>query len=113
MPSTQQVVLITGASSGFGRLIAETLARKKFQVFATMRNLKGSNTAAAREIAELAKHESLPLQVVELDVTDDLSVESAVSKIVLQSGRIEVLVNNAGYGIMYLPKSATMPHAPS
>src|SRR5260370_13782914 len=76
-----------------------------------MRNLKGSNTAAAREIAELAKHESLPLQVVELDVTDDLSVESAVSKIVLQCGRIDVLVNNAGYGIMDLAESVTMPQA--
>src|SRR5260370_21204353 len=99
MPSTQQVVLITGASSGFGRLIAETLARKKFQVFPTMRNLKGSNTAAAREIAELAKHESLPLQVVELDVTDDLSVESTVSKLVLRCGQIELPVNNPRYRI--------------
>ncbi len=111
MPSTQQVVLITGASSGFGRLIAETLARKKLQVFATMRNVKGRNAAAAREIAELAKHESLSLQVVELDVTDDLSVESAVSKIVLQCGRIDVLVNNAGYGIMDLAESVTMAQA--
>jgi len=111
MPTPQQVVLITGASGGFGRLIAEMLARKKFQVFATMRNVKGRNTAAAREIAELAKHESLPLQVVELDVTDDLSVESAVSKIVLQCGRIDVLVNNAGYGIMDLAESVTMAQA--
>jgi len=111
MSSTQQVVLITGASSGFGRLIAETLARKKFRVFATMRNVKGRNTAAAREIAELAKRESLSLQVVELDVTDDLSVESAVSKIVLQCGRIDVLVNNAGYGIMDLAESVTMAQA--
>jgi NAD(P)-dependent dehydrogenase (short-subunit alcohol dehydrogenase family) len=111
MPSTQQVVLITGTSSGFGRLIAETLARKKFQVFATMRNVKGRNAAAAGEIAELAKRESLSLQVVELDVTDDLSVESAVSKIVLQCGRIDVLVNNAGYGIMDLAESVTMAQA--
>jgi len=111
MPTPQQVVLITGASSGFGRLIAETLARKKFQVFATMRNVKGRNTAAAHEIAELAKSESLSLQVVELDVTDDLSVESAVSKIVLQCGRIDVLVNNAGYGIMDLAESVTMAQA--
>src|SRR5260370_2888150 len=111
MSSTQQVVIITGASSGFGRLIAETLARKKFRVFATMRNVKGRNTAAAREIAELAKRESLSLQVVELDVTDDLSVESAVSKIVLQCGRIDVLVNNAGYGIMDLAESVTMAQA--
>jgi len=111
MLNTQQVVLITGASSGFGRLIAETLARKKFQVFATMRNVKGRNAAAAGEIAELGKRESLPLQVVELDVTDDLSVETAVSKIVLQCGRIDVLVNNAGYGIMDLAESVTMAQA--
>src|SRR5258708_16391872 len=99
MPTPQQVVLITGASSGFGRLIAETLARKKFQVFATMRNVKGRNAAVASEIAELAKRESLPLQVVELDVTDDLSVESAVSKILLQFGRIHLLVHNPAYAL--------------
>src|SRR6266849_2912717 len=99
MPSTQQVVLITGASSGFGRLIAETLARKKFQVIATMRNVKGRNAGAAREIAELAARESLSLQALELDVTNDFSVESAVSKVILQCDRLDVLVNNAGYGI--------------
>jgi NAD(P)-dependent dehydrogenase (short-subunit alcohol dehydrogenase family) len=66
MPTPQQVVLITGASSGFGRLIAETLARKKFQVFATMRNVKGRNAAVAPEIAALAARESLALQTLEL-----------------------------------------------
>src|SRR5438445_13345521 len=111
MPTPQQVVLITGASSGFGRLIAETLARKKFQVFATMRNVKGRNAAAAREIAELAVRESLALQTLELDVTDDHSVESAVSKVVLQCGRIDVLVNNAGHGIMDLAETATLAQA--
>src|SRR5260370_7961349 len=103
MSSTRQVVLITGASSGFGRLIAETLARKKFRVFATMRNVKGRNTAAAREIAELAKRESLSLQVGELDVTDDLSVESALSKILLQSARIHLRVHNPGSRILHPP----------
>jgi NAD(P)-dependent dehydrogenase (short-subunit alcohol dehydrogenase family) len=111
MPTQPQVVLITGASSGFGRLIAETLARKKFQIFATMRNVRGRNAAAAREIAELAVRESLALQTLELDVTDDLSVESAVSRVVLQCGRIDVLVNNAGYGIMDLAESVTMAQA--
>ena len=47
------VVLVTGTSSGFGRLIAETLAQKNFQVFATMGNVKGRNVAAAREIRNL------------------------------------------------------------
>jgi NAD(P)-dependent dehydrogenase (short-subunit alcohol dehydrogenase family) len=111
MSSTQQVVLITGASSGFGRLIAETLARKNYQVFATMRNVNGRNATAAREIAELAKRESLSLQTQELDVTDDASVERAVSKVVLQCGRIDVLVNNAGYGIMDLAETVTLAQA--
>ena len=103
-----EVVLVTGTSSGFGRLIAETLARKNFQVFATMRNVKGRNAAAAREMTELAKRESLSLQALELDVTDDVSVESAVSRLVLQCGRLDVLVNNAGYGIMDLAESVTL-----
>src|SRR5258707_14609357 len=111
MPSTQQVVLITGASSGFGRLIAATLARKKFQVFATMRNVKGRNAGVASEIGEFAKHESLPLPVVELDGTDDLSGESAVSKIVLQCGRLDVMGNNAGEGIMELAEIVTLVQA--
>lgn len=106
-----EVVLVTGTSSGFGRLIAETLARKNFKVFATMRNVKGGNAAAAREIAELAKRESLSLQTLELDVTDDVSVESAVSKAVLQCGRIDVLVNNAGFGIVDLAETVTMAQA--
>jgi NAD(P)-dependent dehydrogenase (short-subunit alcohol dehydrogenase family) len=111
MLNTKQVVLITGTSSGFGRLIAETLAREKFQVFATMRSVKGRNAAAAGEITAVAKHESLSLQTLELDVTDDLSVESAVSKVVLQCGRIDVLVNNAGHGIMDLAETVTMAQA--
>ncbi len=111
MPAPQQVVLITGTSSGFGRLIAETLARKNFQVFATMRDLSGRNAAAAREIAELAKRESLSFEPLELDVTEDTSVERAVSKVAMKCGRIDVLVNNAGYGIMDLAESVTMAQA--
>src|SRR5258705_1322443 len=106
-----EVVLVTGTSSGFGRLIAETLARKNFQVFATMRNVKGRNAAAAREMTELAKRESLLLQTIELDVAKGVSVESGVSKAVLQCGRIDVLVNNAGFGIVDLAETVTMAQA--
>jgi NAD(P)-dependent dehydrogenase (short-subunit alcohol dehydrogenase family) len=106
-----KVVLITGTSSGFGRVIAETLARKKYHVFATMRDITGRNAAVAREIAELAKHESLSLQTLELDVTNDSTVERAVSKVVLQCGRIDVLVNNAGYGVMDLAETVTTTQA--
>jgi NAD(P)-dependent dehydrogenase (short-subunit alcohol dehydrogenase family) len=111
MSNSRPVVFITGASTGFGRLIAETLARKKYQVFATMRDVNGRNAAAARELQELARRESLSLHSLELDVTDESSVESAVSEALAKSGRIDVLVNNAGYGIMDLAETVTLGQA--
>ncbi|HKW32102.1 MAG TPA: SDR family oxidoreductase [Candidatus Acidoferrum sp.] len=109
MSAKPHVVLITGTSSGFGRLIAETLARKKFHVFATMRNAKTRNATAAREFEQLAQRESFNLHVLELDVTQDASVERAAHEVAAKCGRIDVLVNNAGYGIMDL--SETVPVA--
>ena len=111
MSSDGRVVLITGSSSGFGRLIAETLGRKGFHVFATMRNMKTRNATAARELEQLAQRESLNLQVLELDVTQDASVEQAVNELAAQCGRIDVLVNNAGYGIMDLSETVTVAQA--
>jgi NAD(P)-dependent dehydrogenase (short-subunit alcohol dehydrogenase family) len=111
MTNAQQVVLITGASTGFGRLIAETLARKNYQVFATMRNVNGKNAGPAQEIRELAKRESLALHVAELDVTDDGSVESAIRRVIEESKRIDVLVNNAGYGLMGVTEAVTLEQA--
>ncbi|WP_392533586.1 SDR family oxidoreductase [Nostoc sp. C117] len=96
----QQVVLVTGSSNGFGSLIAETLARQGHQVFASMRDINDRNQAKRDEIQDKAKRENLSLQVIELDVTDDASVEEGVKTVVEQTGRIDVLVNNAG--IMYL-----------
>ena len=106
-----KVVLVTGASSGFGRLIAETLARKSFQVFATMRNVEDRNRAVSRELLELAQRESLALRVLQLDVTDDLSVEQAVGAVAANCGRIDVLVNNAGFGITDLVETVPLVQA--
>lgn len=111
MSNTQQVVLITGASSGFGRVIAETLARKKFQVFATMREIGGRNAGVARELEELARRESWALRAQELDVTKDSSVQGAVDEVLGKSGRVDVLVNNAGHGIMDLAETVSMAQA--
>jgi NAD(P)-dependent dehydrogenase (short-subunit alcohol dehydrogenase family) len=111
MSNPQPVVLITGSSTGFGRLIAETLARKKYQVFATMRNVTGRNAAAARELHELAQRESLSLYSLELDVAVESSLERAVSAALAKCGRIDVLVNNAGYGIMDLAETVTLAQA--
>lgn len=111
MSGKAQVVLITGTSSGFGRLIAETLGRKGFHIFATMRDTKTRNAAAARELEQLAQRESLNLHVLELDVTQDASVEHAVNEVAAQCERIDVLVNNAGYGIMDLSETVTVAQA--
>ena len=86
-------VLITGCSSGFGLLTALHFARKGDTVYASMRN-----TAKSGELEQAKQAESLPIEVVQLDVTDDQSVESAVRQVIDAAGRIDVLVNNAGIG---------------
>jgi NAD(P)-dependent dehydrogenase (short-subunit alcohol dehydrogenase family) len=106
-----KVALITGCSSGFGRLMAETLAHKHYQVFATMRAVQDRNANAAHELRALAERESLPLHVLELDVTDDASVERAVDDALAQAGRMDVLVNNAGYALFGLAETATLEQA--
>lgn len=91
-----QTVLVTGSNSGFGRLIVETLARHGYRVFAGMRASSGRNAPAAEELRELARREQLALQVVEIDVTQEASVEQAMSTIIQAAGRLDVVVNNAG-----------------
>lgn len=92
----RKVVLITGTSSGFGRLIALTLARLGYEVHATMRHLQHKNAAAARELKQLAHREGLALEAVDIDVRSERSVESGVERVLRRAGRIDVLVNNAG-----------------
>ncbi len=104
-------MLITGASTGFGRLMAETLARHGYRVFATMRAIDARNAAAAREIHELAAREGLNLQALELDVTDDASIARAVDAVHARCGQIDVLVNNAGYGVLGLAETITPDQA--
>ena len=85
-----KTILITGAATGFGRDTAETLARAGHHVFAAMRDIAGRNQAHAAALQEIG------VSVVELDVTDDASVEHAVAAVLARTGRIDVLVNNAG-----------------
>jgi NAD(P)-dependent dehydrogenase (short-subunit alcohol dehydrogenase family) len=108
---SKQAVLVTGSSTGFGRLMAETLARHGHTVFATMRDPAGRNAANASEIRALAAKESLPLHILELDVTSDASVEQAVHAAVEQAGRIDVAINNAGYVLTGLAESVTTEQA--
>jgi NAD(P)-dependent dehydrogenase (short-subunit alcohol dehydrogenase family) len=89
-----KVALVTGSSSGIGFETALLLARSGFQTYASMRNLEKAKT-----ITEKTDKEKLPLQIVHLDVNNDESVRDAIDKIVKEKGRIDVLVNNAGYGL--------------
>jgi NAD(P)-dependent dehydrogenase (short-subunit alcohol dehydrogenase family) len=94
MQGTKDVALVTGSSSGIGFETALLLARSRFHTYASMRNLEKS-----KNITEIANTEKLPLQVIQLDVNDDKSVKDAIDKIVAENRRIDVLVNNAGYGL--------------
>ena len=92
----EQTLLVTGSTSGFGRLMVETLARQGYTVFAGMRDVAGKNAPAAEALRQGAEREQLALHVVDLDVTDDASVEQAIDAIIGTTGRIDVVVNNAG-----------------
>ena len=91
-------VLVTGSSSGFGELICKTLARDGHRVFATMRGVETRNTEAAARLSQWATGQDVRLDVVELDVTSDISVTSAVDNALASTstGTIDVVVNNAG-----------------
>ena len=93
-PTNHKVAVVTGSSSGIGYETALTLARNGFLTYATMRNLNKSEN-----IKLVATKENLPIHIHQLDVTDDLSVKNAVQAILSETGRIDLLVNNAGYGL--------------
>ncbi|MDF0681109.1 MAG: SDR family oxidoreductase [Candidatus Nitrosocosmicus sp.] len=90
----KRVAIVTGSSSGIGFQTALTLARNGYFTYASMRNIEKSKI-----ITEIAKKESLPLQVIQVDVNDSVTVKNAIDKIVKDVKRIDVLVNNAGYGL--------------
>ncbi|HEV2103945.1 MAG TPA: SDR family oxidoreductase [Candidatus Acidoferrum sp.] len=108
---TKQVIFITGASTGFGRLFTETLARSGHTVFATMRDPQGKNAKNAADLLALAGRESLSIFTLECDVTSDASVELAVRSAIAQSGRIDVAINNAGYAVIGLTEAFTTQQA--
>jgi NAD(P)-dependent dehydrogenase (short-subunit alcohol dehydrogenase family) len=98
----QQVTLITGATSGMGRSTALLLAGKGHRVFAGARRPE-----AGAALAQAAQETGLTLEPVPLDVTDTASVDSAVRQVLERAGRVDNLVNNAGYGLVATVEQAT------
>ncbi len=96
----KQKILITGASTGFGFITAITLAKNGHTVFATMRDVNGKNKTNKEQLLQWAKENDAYLQVVELDVTSDESVNKAKDEVLkLTNGSLDVIINNAGiYG---------------
>lgn len=91
----QKVAIVTGSSSGIGYATSLLLARNRFHTYATMRNIEKS-----ADIQQIANKERLPLQVIQLDVNDDASIRNSIEKVRSENERIDVLVNNAGYGLI-------------
>ncbi|HEY7228586.1 MAG TPA: SDR family oxidoreductase [Nitrososphaeraceae archaeon] len=90
-----KVALITGCSSGIGYETALMLARNGFHTFATMRNTKKHDS-----LQEIIRKESLDISIQQLDVNDDASVENTINNIKKEAKRIDVLINNAGFGLV-------------
>ena len=90
----QRVAVVTGSSSGIGFETSLALARNGYITYATMRDLKKS-----RELVRIANEKNISIKTIEMDVDCDRSVKDAIREIVDESGRIDVLVNNAGFGL--------------
>ena len=102
------VVLVTGASSGFGRMIATDLAKAGHTAYASMLDANDENANVAREMTALSNGSGIDLRPIELDVRSEESVAKAIGTIVGEHGRVDVLVHNAGH-MVYGPSEAFTP----
>ncbi|HEU4467809.1 MAG TPA: SDR family oxidoreductase [Nitrososphaeraceae archaeon] len=91
---SKRTVLVTGCSSGIGLATCHVLSRNNFMTYGTVRNL-----SKAKKIQDLMNRENLSLKILRLDVNDNQSIKLAIKKILNHTGRIDVLINNAGYGM--------------
>ncbi|AVA22699.1 MULTISPECIES: SDR family oxidoreductase [unclassified Rhizobium] len=105
---SKQVIVITGASSGFGALTARALAKAGHTVYASMRETEGRNSPRVAEVAAFAKENGMDLKAVELDVASDASVEAGIARVIEQEGRIDVIIHNAGH-MSFGPAEAFTP----
>jgi NAD(P)-dependent dehydrogenase (short-subunit alcohol dehydrogenase family) len=103
-----QIIVITGASSGFGRLTADALARAGHTVYASMRDVAGRNASQFTEATKFAKDNKVDLRPIELDVSSQKSVDEAIATIVASHGRLDAVIHNAGH-MAFGPAEAFTP----
>jgi NAD(P)-dependent dehydrogenase (short-subunit alcohol dehydrogenase family) len=104
----KQVIIITGASSGFGALAARALAKAGHTVYASMRETAGRNAPQVQAIEQFAAENNVDLRAIELDVASEESAEAAIRQIVAEKGRLDVVIHNAGH-MVFGPAEAFTP----
>jgi NAD(P)-dependent dehydrogenase (short-subunit alcohol dehydrogenase family) len=104
----KQVIVITGASSGFGRLSANALAKAGHTVYASMRETTGRNAPQVADVEKYARDNKVDLRALELDVGSQQSADAAIAQIVAEQGRLDVVMHNAGH-MVFGPAEAFTP----
>jgi len=104
----KQVIVITGASSGFGALAARALAHAGHTVYASMRETTGRNAPQVEEVNKYAAEHGVDLRTVELDVASEASATAGIQQILADCGRLDVVVHNAGH-MSFGPAEAFTP----
>jgi NAD(P)-dependent dehydrogenase (short-subunit alcohol dehydrogenase family) len=104
----KNIIVITGASSGFGALAARALARAGHTVYASMRETTGRNAKQVAEVEKYASANGVDLRAVELDVASQKSCDLAIQAIVSKHGRLDVVIHNAGH-MVFGPAEAFTP----
>lgn len=94
---TSKIIVVTGASSGFGRLASNALSHSAHTVYASMRDIKGRNVASAADVEAYARVNGVDLRPLELDVSSQASVDAGIAEVIEAHGRIDVVVHNAGH----------------
>ena len=108
MSPDKKVIVITGASSGFGRLSANALARAGHTVYASMRETQGRNAPQVADVEKYARENRVDLRAIELDVGFQESVDAGIARIIAEQARLDVVVHNAGH-MMFGPAEAFTP----
>jgi NAD(P)-dependent dehydrogenase (short-subunit alcohol dehydrogenase family) len=105
---SSKIIVVTGSSSGFGRMACNALAQAGHTVFASMRETTGRNATQLVDVEAFAREHQVDLRPLELDVGSEASVEAAIAKIVSDTGRLDVVIHNAGH-MVYGPAESFTP----